>query len=531
MTWFKCGGGGGGIPAILKSLMNSVFNKKFGTAEIYPPEIWPDTVNLMGPLEEKTVSGSVVAFNDGSDDVPLKKCEITVPANLTGVSSVAVLHTGKNLVSNSASAWESGTINSSGNNASGNGTRTIDYFDIKGGLNYKISGVIAPETGSDFRIFFYDKNKDFITYKNYNSTPTIPENACFFRVRNISIADISALQIEYGDTATAYKPYIEPATYTAALGRTIYGGTADIVNGPGSDDWCEPLTFTGADSENWLWGQNGGYYRANITIQNIAYTVGARSECFCNLGTYKASGNDYNACFIYGNPTSAQFFYYPPQGVDTLEAFKTWLSSNNLKMTAPKAAPEAFTFTPVPVNSLLDNNTLWSDDGDLEVVYRSTGTETIIQPTLVTKEITENGTYNAASDNADGYSSVTVNVPTGATNIETVLGENPLIELNGVTGTDVSRVMWTRTAATAEKVIFHPNTKVKTNTGSNEGYFKVLKNSEVIASTYSNTSSTTAFSIPDVVLSPGDVIEVRGGFDNYHTNAWFELYSTITVVS
>lgn len=31
-------------------------------------------------------------------------------------------------------------------------------------------------------------------------------------------------------------------------------------------------------------------------------------------------------------------------------------------------------------------------------------------PTLVTKTITENGTYNAASDNADGYSSVTVNV-------------------------------------------------------------------------------------------------------------------------
>lgn len=30
--------------------------------------------------------------------------------------------------------------------------------------------------------------------------------------------------------------------------------------------------------------------------------------------------------------------------------------------------------------------------------------------TLITKSITENGTYNASSDNADGYSSVTVNV-------------------------------------------------------------------------------------------------------------------------
>ena len=36
-----------------------------------------------------------------------------------------------------------------------------------------------------------------------------------------------------------------------------------------------------------------------------------------------------------------------------------------------------------------------------------------VQPTLVTKSITENGTYNASSDNADGYSSVTVNVSGG----------------------------------------------------------------------------------------------------------------------
>ena len=34
-------------------------------------------------------------------------------------------------------------------------------------------------------------------------------------------------------------------------------------------------------------------------------------------------------------------------------------------------------------------------------------------PTLVTKSITQNGTYNASSDSADGYSSVTVNVSGG----------------------------------------------------------------------------------------------------------------------
>lgn len=39
--------------------------------------------------------------------------------------------------------------------------------------------------------------------------------------------------------------------------------------------------------------------------------------------------------------------------------------------------------------------------------------------TLITKSITANGTYNASDDSADGYSEVTVNVPSGASNVVT----------------------------------------------------------------------------------------------------------------
>ena len=40
------------------------------------------------------------------------------------------------------------------------------------------------------------------------------------------------------------------------------------------------------------------------------------------------------------------------------------------------------------------------------------------EPTLITKSITENDTYSAADDGADGYSSVTVNVQSGSTQPE-----------------------------------------------------------------------------------------------------------------
>lgn len=46
----------------------------------------------------------------------------------------------------------------------------------------------------------------------------------------------------------------------------------------------------------------------------------------------------------------------------------------------------------------------------LDVIITGGGGE----PTLITKTVTTNGTYDASSDDADGYSSVTVNVPAGA---------------------------------------------------------------------------------------------------------------------
>ena len=46
-------------------------------------------------------------------------------------------------------------------------------------------------------------------------------------------------------------------------------------------------------------------------------------------------------------------------------------------------------------------------------------------PVLTTKSITQNGTYNASSDSADGYSSVTVNVSGGGGDSWSWMGKNP----------------------------------------------------------------------------------------------------------
>lgn len=427
MTWFKCGGGGGGIPAALKSLMNSVFNKKFGTAEIYPPETWPDTVNLMGPLEEKTVSGSIVTFSDGSDDVPLKSCEVTIPANLDGVSSVDVVQCGANIWNEQ---WETGSYNTDTGEPGYSSTRIRSKDDIyvKGVTSIYI---VSPE---NVRCIFMDENKTVLGSPSavHNGVVTPTTGAVYMRwytgagYGGTYNNDIS---FNLDITDTVYHAY-NGTTHTASLGRTIHGGSADIVNGTGTGTH-KRVKFSDLEWTRDLRGDNPIFMSATIADMKI-YSRGELPSIVANGFTIRTShsrsvlasqmsDNEMTALenygiivFRYDSATSKE---------DMLEAL------GNEYITYPLATAEDFTFTPVPINSRLADNTMWGD-GDLEVVYRSSGTQTIIQPTLISKTITENGTYTASADNADGYSSVTVNVPTGTTEPFKVLS------INGTAGTE-----------------------------------------------------------------------------------------------
>lgn len=58
--------------------------------------------------------------------------------------------------------------------------------------------------------------------------------------------------------------------------------------------------------------------------------------------------------------------------------------------------------------------------------------------TLIEKSITENGTYDASDDNADGYSSVTVNVPFTFNKIYSYAPTSGAVEILNIDSNDVS---------------------------------------------------------------------------------------------
>lgn len=71
------------------------------------------------------------------------------------------------------------------------------------------------------------------------------------------------------------------------------------------------------------------------------------------------------------------------------------------------------TKTITPTSTIQTVNPDTGYDGFSQVVVNAASGEG--SAILITKDIVANGTYNASNDNADGYSSVTVNVPTGST--------------------------------------------------------------------------------------------------------------------
>ena len=87
MTMFRVGPAG--IPGSLKTDMNTVLNKKFGTTgQDYPPADWPADVNLLGPLPIIiSTKAPIVSFADGANDVPIEQGTFYVVPSQAGTGT------------------------------------------------------------------------------------------------------------------------------------------------------------------------------------------------------------------------------------------------------------------------------------------------------------------------------------------------------------------------------------------------------------------------------------------------------------
>lgn len=156
------------------------------------------------------------------------------------------------------------------------------------------------------------------------------------------------------DTDDSYEPY-NGNTYTTALGRTVYGGTIDVISGELIVNTAY-RTFNG--SENWETINQGlrlagGFGGKAYSAKNVS-----------NMLTYATSDPT-------RNPNSYQFTVggFINVGVPyTVAEWKSLLATTNLQVVYELANPQTYQLTSRQISLLLGENHLWSD-GEITVEY------------------------------------------------------------------------------------------------------------------------------------------------------------------
>lgn len=233
------------------------------------------------------------------------------------------------------------------------------------------------------RIDYWTANQS-IAGGRIGKTFTLTEDVYYIAFTN---STASRKQIEIASSATSYEPYenicpisghtevdvvVSPTTdaadgttYTTQLGQTVYGGTLDVVSGvltvthgfktfDGSESWGKETRPQSYDGTNFFIAKETGVasgidgYRCNVTDKY--------SPSYIQDGIFVSSGY-WN--FIIGNAI----------GVDTVEDFKTWLSTNNIQLMYPLATPQTYQLTPQQVELLLGENHIFADSGNVTVEY------------------------------------------------------------------------------------------------------------------------------------------------------------------
>ena len=370
--------------------VSNVIRKKDGTSALIDPADYAERINLMGMLEEKTVSGAIATFDDGADEVPLKKCSISLPASLDGYSEIDVVSAGKNLVDYgeraemvrnniTSSISADGTITASGT-STGNGDMPITLdtsMFLKGGQPYTISF-----TGTDTRsgsVYIYFAGGSYISINNANHsgtyTPSADQTITGITLRMFngqSITMSAKMMIEAGNVLDiSYEPYTAPTTHTAQLGRTIYYSIVDVIAGQGQEAGGKynlgDLTWNADANRSGVFYTStiSGVKTDNCALECDSYTVDNSKNPNTIASGEMCSRSSYGGQRVFIKDDN--FAGY------TGEQVKTALSGEYAILEL--ATSIDFTFDPVPIDSKLGNNTILSEQGsNSEVTYRGQGT-------------------------------------------------------------------------------------------------------------------------------------------------------------
>lgn len=358
----------------------------------------------------QTKSGTVVSLeSDGVDKATSLIATIEAvqagsgdpsPTNvraITGWTQAKVFNTGKNLADestaigfNAAVTVDGGYISVTKNGSSNYPAAHIDTY-LRAGVTYTVSATcvqataqaklairdIAPSntTVASMTGYFTDGQRKSVTYTPTKSGMYRVALFSCFGTADTGTAIFTDIQLELGATATAYEPYTGTTT-TTALGRTVYGGTVDVVTGT--------LTLTHKaeifdGTESWGREASGTFY---VNLNNASKMVGRKSgglgsEMLCNWLKPTNTGTD-NIVWV---GSSGSYLNAKCSSASDAAAFKSMMTATPLVVVYPLETPQTYNLTTHEVELLAGQNNVWADTGDISITYGHDPNK-LVNPTL-----------------------------------------------------------------------------------------------------------------------------------------------------
>ena len=333
----------------------------------------------------QTGSGSIVTIDNADGETGIKSLVANIepiqsgsgtpsPTNvrpISGWDSVKVAKTGKNLLDSSLCVERTAygtttTVNIDGSiSLVGTTTGVNRWWSSNDSLSIPLKA--GTYTASPNNMGISTTTAGIKTGTFTLTEDTVINNARFVLANGQTYNEVIYPQLEAGSSATAYEPFGD--TYTTALGRTVYGGTLDVVSG------LLTVTYGRADigALNWTYNASSAIYIVQMPDRAIGNTGIICDTYPLSAQTSIATQEDFT---IRGRVGTDATTYIKDSRYTSETDFKNALSGHYFIYEL--ATPQTYQLTPEDVDLLLGTNNIWADSGDITVQY---GNSPVYNPT------------------------------------------------------------------------------------------------------------------------------------------------------
>lgn len=349
----------------------------------------------------KTVSGPIVSMAD-ADMMPLTQCLVDInavqsgsgtpsPTNvrpISGFDTATIYVRGKNILNPTFTAKTENGVTFENINKTVKITGTASAYSFCN-LNYT-NGVLAIPKGRPLKLAGGFSNSIYLTacyFKEGTSTTitaatsksgefvpfTIPEDASTSWIRvNVAAGattDMTILPMVCADgtTDTAFKPYdARSFTKSVSLGRTVYGGTLDVLSGVLTVD----RAMVDLGTLNWSYQSTQHRFYSIVSGAKFPTSASVVGNAICtNYSIMRfdtlSTGSDNNVFATFDNGNA--YVTIRDTRFTDVASFKTAMSG--VQLVYELATPQTYTLTGQEIIPIIGQDTIWANSGDVDVSY------------------------------------------------------------------------------------------------------------------------------------------------------------------